>query len=375
MKRVLYIVSTLKRTGPTNQLFNIIKYLDRSKYEPYLVTLSPEVADSRWRDFFAIGVNLRTLNLGRLSGMFLARNYLVNQIKSIDPHLIHTQGIRSDSLVSSMDFSIPRIATVRNIPQKDYVMTYGLLKGGLMVIQHKAAMRKLESCIGVSSAVAKNLKDVFRLRNSFAIRNGVDTETYFPVKPMDKVVLRRELGLPENGHIWIVSGHLSQRKDPLFLIEAWKKKMPNDDNNNLVFIGDGPDFEKCNIACKNATNIYICGRVDNVDKYLKASDFFLAPSKAEGLPNAVLEALACGLPVLLSDIEPHKEILSMFSNAGELYKLGSQDSFLYKLEEIIVSDYQAMSDAAIALIARELSAKVMSQKYQSIYSEHIEKNK
>src|SRR5690606_9558118 len=103
MKTILYIVSTLKRSGPTNQLFNIIIYLDRSVFEPVLITLSPEPEDSRWQDYQSLGVQMHSLNLSRLGGLFFAKSNLEKLIKKIQPDLIHTQGIRADFLISKLN--------------------------------------------------------------------------------------------------------------------------------------------------------------------------------------------------------------------------------------------------------------------------------
>ena len=54
MKKILYIVSTLERCGPTNQLSYIIKYLDKSKFEPMVLTLSPEPKEDRMKNVAGI---------------------------------------------------------------------------------------------------------------------------------------------------------------------------------------------------------------------------------------------------------------------------------------------------------------------------------
>lgn len=367
--RIFYIVSTLKCSGPTNQLYSLIKYLDRSQFEPHLVTLSSEPADSRWKDYEALGVQLHSLNLSRIAGLFLARWRLQSLIEQIVPDLVHTQGIRADMLSAYLPLGIPKICTVRNIPQEDYSMTYGAFRAALMTRRHTSAMRKLSRCVGVSRAVTENLSTAFSVQNSTTIQNGVDTEIYCPASNEQKAAFRNKLVLPKQGKLWLVSGHLSSRKAPLFLIEAWKQKFTGDPLNHLVFIGDGPLMSQCKAALLGQDNIHILGRVSDVSSYLKACDFFISTSKAEGLPNAVLEAMACGLPVLLSDIGPHKEIWDMSPSIGALFSLGDKEAFNVCINYFARRDYQAMSDAAIRLIDDRLSAQKMSGGYQRLYSE------
>ena len=367
MHKIVYVVSTLKLSGPTNQLFNIVVNLDSTRFEAHVITLSPEPDESRWSDFIGAGVKVYSLGLSRLSGLILARVKLKRLINDIKPDLIHTQGLRADVLSAGLGSIAPRVCTVRNIPQQDYVMTYGKVTGRLMFHNHVKAMGKLDMCVGVSSAVSANLQQTFGLANVATIRNGVDTEAYDRPSAADKQRLRERLGLPLEGRIWISSGHLSSRKDPLFLIKAWRRQFQKTDADHLLFIGAGPLEGECRVASEGAGNIHILGRVQNVSEYLKASDYFISASKAEGLPNAALEALACGLPVLLSDIGPHREIWDMSPAVGRLFALGDEDLLLDSLNAILGSDLETLAAAAHALAHEQLSARAMSGKYQRAY--------
>lgn len=367
MRRILYIVSTLKRSGPTSQLFNIIKYLDRERFSPYIVTLSPEPVESLWEDYQGIRVDLCSLKLSRIQGLFLAKYKLGKLIEAIRPDLIHTQGIRADVLSSRLNLDVPRVSTVRNYPQDDYLMTYGGVQGRIMVRHHIDAFRRLDLCVGVSRAVERNINEMFMVKNTVCIPNGVNVERFFPVSEVNKYKARQRLSLPEASRIWISVGHLSSRKDPLFLIEQWKKYFGESKENVLLFLGGGELEKECKLEMPRSGNIIIKGRVNNVADYLQASDYLVSASKAEGLPNTVIEALACGLPCLLSDIAPHKEVVSMNKNIGGVFKLGDSRSFLDSLICLQKKDYSAMREAALHLVETKLSAQVMSNSYQVQY--------
>ncbi|WP_167855893.1 glycosyltransferase [Natronospirillum operosum] len=371
MKKILYIVSTLNNSGPTNQLYNIIKYLDRSQFEPNLITLSPESVDSRWTDYEKLGVNLYSLNLSRIVGVFLGKIRLSKKIYEIGPDLLHTQGIRSDMLSASLEVRIPRVATIRNFPQHDYTMTYGKSQSMFMLWKHPRAWKKLDLCVGVSEAVSKNLADQFDICDVETVPNGVDTEIYQKVSQADKIELRRNLKLSESADIWVSSGHLSERKDPLLIIATWKEIFANDPASHLIFIGDGSVRGECETASADCPNIHFCGRVSNVSDYLQASDYFISASKAEGLPNAVLEAIACGLPVVLSDIAPHREIWGMSPDIGELFDLGDKESLKSAFNLMKEKNADTQYEATQSLVEEKLSAQVMSKCYQSIYKRLI----
>ena len=114
--------------------------------------------------------------------------------------------------------------------------------------------------------------------------------------------------MPLGKVIYVYSGGFIDRKNQREAITAFKA-MKKDANAVLLLLGDGTNFEALKDEFSKNTNILFRGKVSNVNEYLHASDVYLATSKSEGLPNGVLEAMACGLPVLLSDIPQHMEVL------------------------------------------------------------------
>lgn len=370
MKKILYVVSTLKRSGPTNQLFNVINNLDRTTFEPIIITLSPEPTDSRWMDYEALGINLQSLNLSRLGGALLAKSKLIKLVQTIQPDLIHTQGIRADILLTKLSKSTAHVSTIHNFPQLDYTMTYGKLLGKLMLKKHIISMKKIDRLIGCSLSVSNNLIDNFNLKNTVAIQNGVDQEQFYFNKENSKYI-KSKLGLSANAVVWISTGHLSILKDPIFLILQWCKLIKTYENHHLVLLGSGELHDECIKLSTDSSNIHLVGRVNNVRDYLQGANYFVSASKSEGLPMATIEAMACGLPVLLSDIEPHKEIHDMSPSVGELFTLGDEESFIESFKLLANSNYDEHQTAALNLIDNNLSASQMSQKYQNIYHELI----
>ncbi|MGA9960634.1 MAG: glycosyltransferase family 4 protein, partial [Acidobacteriaceae bacterium] len=117
----------------------------------------------------------------------------------------------------------------------------------------------------------------------------------------------------------------------------------------------------------------LVGRVDNVQEYLCASDYFLSASIAEGLPNSVLEAMAVGLPCVLSDIPPHREIHDLDPGSSLLFKVRDSDDMAASLDAITKMDWEKMHDASVNITHNYLSAEIMSNQYQEIYSRLLER--
>jgi len=363
LTKILYIVSTLQKSGPTNQLSYIIKYLDKMKFEPIVLTLSPEPKQGSMRRYFVgdIGVRVETLSLSRLQGLLLAKRYIKKFVKENRIDIIHSQGIRADGLLSGID--IPTVATLRNYPYDDYLMTYGRVKGFMMANFHLHCLKKIDKPIVVSKSISQMLKTMNNYKINY-IRNGTDVEKF---QNLNKKSLREKLGSQKKTKLFVSVGHLSNRKDPLTVIKAFQNAKI--ENSKLIFLGDGHLWQECLNMIGEAENIKVIGRVDNVHEYLGASDYFISASLAEGLPNTVLEAMACGLPCILSNIPPHVEIHEINKASSMIFDAKDIKGLSDKMKDIMNRDYKVMSIASKKVVFDHLSAEIMSKNYQKLYEE------
>ncbi len=365
--KVFYIVSTLARKGPTSQLLNIISNL-ADNIEPVLVTLSPESAAPRMADFIQQGIRVIPLNMSRLEGLFFAKAKIAQLLTKERPDIIHTQGIRGDMLASHFAAQYPVLCTIRNFPQLDYLMTYGKLRGTVMAKMHLRRLSHVNRAVGVSHSVTDNLTQL-GLSKVGTVHNGVETKAYFQVGTAQRSALRQSFGLENNECVFISTGHLCARKNPQQLIKAFITAFGSSTKVKLLFVGDGEQRRECESLAADYPQIQFIGRVSNVAEYLNAADVYLSSSLAEGLPNAVLEGMACGLPVILSDIAPHLEFINLNPKIG--YTFNNQAQLVDLLYHITEQDLSVFSDELNAVIKHELSAASMSMKYQGLYHELV----
>ena len=99
---VLYLVSRLRRQGPIFQLYNIIKHLDREKFSPYVVTLSPEATESYLAAFEEINVEYHSLGLSRIAGMIIGPKKIKKLINENSFDLVHVFDYRSTLLCANI---------------------------------------------------------------------------------------------------------------------------------------------------------------------------------------------------------------------------------------------------------------------------------
>jgi glycosyltransferase involved in cell wall biosynthesis len=363
--RVLYIISTLKNSGPVKVLYNIIKHLDMDIFEPSILTLSPEDKDTKYDEFLKLNIKIYSLNLSRKQLISKYKNELTNKILYIKPDIIHSHGIRSDYLAAKFinENSFKVCNTIHSCLFLDYTMAYGKVIGHFIAKEHIKMIKTIRYPVSCSYTVADSLKSYYRIDTN-VIQNGIDDKMYNVVNKSEKEIIRKKLGLPSEKKIFITTGLLMPIKDPINLIKAFKESNSSG-NYILLMLGSGPLMDNChNLIDKN---IIMTGMVDNVSDYLKASDVFISASKAEGMPLAVLEAMATGLPVLLSDIKSHKEIFNVNENIGKLFEVGNVEELSKCINQINNLDLDYIGTQARKAIEKYFSAEIMSERYQELY--------
>lgn len=135
------------------------------------------------------------------------------------------------------------------------------------------------------------------------IPSPAPTAVFTPPSGQERETLRRELGF--EGETFLFAGRFVKEKNLPLLLEAWAIFSAAHPQARLVLAGDGP--EKAGIERLLAdpglrSSIRFAGVAQDVAAYYRAADFFVLPSDTEGMSNALLEAMSCGLIPLVKDI-------------------------------------------------------------------------
>ncbi len=364
MINILYLVSTLEKVGPTKQLYYIVKYLDREKFRPFILTLSPEPKNTMWPVFGELNVTLASLNLSRLQGLFLAQKQVNKFINENDIEIIHSHFIRADSIAVKTD--VKSVVTIRNNTEFAYKVGYGSVLGSYLTRKHLNIFKRADKAIACSKGIFESLlhQKTMMLQN---ISNSVDVDTISLMPVENKTGIRSNLQLPPDHTVFITVDSSIPGKNVELTIQSFTRTQKS--KQLLVIAGKSKLEQKYSAVF----DIKFIGNVGNFSDYLVGATFFVSASLSEGMPNAVLEAMANGLPVILSDIPPHREIVEGTVLEKYLFSPENGEQLQARMEDILKDDYALLSRASRTIIEKRFSAKMMSRQYQKVYMELIAK--
>jgi glycosyltransferase involved in cell wall biosynthesis len=211
----------------------------------------------------------------------------------------------------------------------------------------RKVLREADSIVTVSSDLrAKAIAMGAAPRTTHAVINGCDLAVFHP---MDRLEARRKLGLDPEAETVVYIGRMDLKKGLRELIEAASLLHASRPKLQVYLIGHGPDrplLESAIQAHRAAAFIHTLPACafDDVAVWNTAADLVTLPSYMEGCPNAVLEALACGRPVVATKVGGIPEILS--NACGELVPARDAGALAKALASVLDRSWQAEFIAA-----------------------------
>jgi glycosyltransferase involved in cell wall biosynthesis len=200
--------------------------------------------------------------------------------------------------------------------------------------------RFADCVVGCSAALDRHHAEFFKLppERRALIPNGV----YFRSPDRKRAEhLRQELPLLRSRQICLTVARLSEQKGHSYLLEAIAHLLPAlRESWCFVWAGDGELGETLQLQAKQqgvASDIIFLGQTSEVPEWLSVADAFVLPSLYEGLPLALMEAMAVGLPCLATDIDGNRELLRQGEN-GWLCEARSSKALTEALEQFLSAD-------------------------------------
>ena len=205
------------------------------------------------------------------------------------------------------------------------------------------------------------------------IANGVDTSRYKPVPRNEKIIMRQQYHLPSEAIIFLFIGRFVPRKGLCELLEAWEDLSRTTHNIHLLLVGSGKgqiDSIEIEVTKKATTlsKVTYLGLKQNPTIYYQLADVLTFPSHREGMPNVLLEGMACGLaPIVtciggVSDIVNDEEDCMMIAPQNSEQLAQAINKLATNLEK-----RQAIASAARKTIVKQYSLVQAVQQYAGLY--------
>ncbi len=197
----------------------------------------------------------------------------------------------------------------------------------------------------------------------YYIHNGVDIEKF---RPQNCVFIQRTLGIPRGSKVILTTRRLDKKNNVIALAEAFSPLAERHDVH-LVIVGDGEQRKAIEDMKNNRIHITGFVRNDNIPEYLNSSDIFAMPSLYEATSISCLEAMACGLPVVVTNVGGLPDLI----DGNGIICEPDAKSLEKALETMLREDGTAMGRRSREIAEEKFAWEKITKQYLKLYESVI----
>jgi glycosyltransferase involved in cell wall biosynthesis len=302
MVRVLHIIDSLDLGGAQTALLNLVKYADASRFQHEVAAMHGEGMFAA--EFHALGVKVHSLSAHRWPPGYLASLPALLRRGNFD--IVQCHLFASNWIAKP----IAALCGARCIYHHDQCNDAFRANSPVAVFVDALTNRLSTRILAVSRSVeAFNLHAEAMPREKVTwLPNSVDLAQFCPADDAQRRKAREQFGLPLDAFVIGGVGRLTPQKNFGLLLDATPTE-----GAIVVLFGSGP--EEAVLRARAAANVKFMGTVSDRAAIYHALDVLVLPSRFEGLPMTVLEAMASGVPVLASSVDGVRELATDGENA------------------------------------------------------------
>lgn len=235
---------------------------------------------------------------------------LMRIIRKYDINIIHAHSTVPTGLVAILVaklLGIPLFITVHGMDVNNYI-NHPLFKHLLSF-----TLGNCDNVIVVSNDLAEKVRNLgVDKKKIYILRNAVDTNRFKPIKSQ---MIRKKYDIDENFIILLFVGYLDTFKGVFELLEAFYEINKKCSDVILIIVGEGPKSAEIKEKIQKLSLdkfVILTGKISplSIHEYYQSTDIFVLPSYTEGIPLSVLEAMACGLPIISSCVGGIPEVVN-----------------------------------------------------------------
>lgn len=366
--RVLHVIDSLDLGGAQVVLENLIKHGDQARFEFEIAAMHGR--GKMWDRLAALGVPMRSLSFHARVPLYVPRLAWRCVTRRYD--VVHTHLLAANVIAKP----VAALCGVRVRINHDHC-------NDKLTDPRRWALRADTMTNRFSThvvAVSESTRDFLVQREGVpasrvtTIHNGIDLGVYRP-HPELRAAARQKFGLPADAFVVAGVGRLTHQKNfPLFLDVAAEvaKAHPQ---AVFAIVGTGEDEATLRAQAERpgiAGRVKFLGFVGDMPALWPALDCLLLTSRYEGLPITILEAMACGVPIIASNLDGMREILRDGDNAA-LVPPGEPAPYVAAVRALIEqpSLVARHADAALATVRAGYSAAGMARAVEGIYQRYL----
>ncbi len=377
MKSLCLIITGLSTGGAETMLFKLLQNLDRSRFAPTVISLTTQGEIGPRIEALGIPVHALGMKPGRPSPTAFMR--LVKLLRESRPDVVHTWMYHADLLggLAARLAGIRAVAwCIRNSDLSPSLSKWATLR----VVQACALVshwlpRRILSCSERARAV--HAAAGYRSGRFFIIPNGFDLGSFAPDSAARESV-REELELPPDAPlVGLIARNDPQKNHPGF-IEAAKRIRQQLPTAHFLLAGTGIDWGNAPLgqAITQAglqESFHLLGRREDIPRLMASLDVLASSSFGEAFPNVLGEAMACGVPCVVTDVGDSAEIVGDTGRVvapGNMAALGDQ---LVDLLTLSMAERKALGLRARERVRDRFEISEVTRRYENFYLQLLDK--
>jgi glycosyltransferase involved in cell wall biosynthesis len=357
-------ITELHVGGAENCLCNLAIRLDRTRFDPTVFSLAPRPAsgqDQLVQQLQDAGIDVRFVGVRSARRLWHAVRCLRQMVADVSPDILQTFLFHANVVGALSVRQTPTVRLVLGIRVAD--------PRRRRAYAERLAARRAERVVCVSRSVAEFARTKIRIppHKLVEIPNGVDL-TALPAQDATRL---SEFGVPSDAKVIAVVGRLDRQKGTDWLLAAAPELLHACPQVHLLLVGDGPEraaLERQVAGEKLQNRIHFAGWRADVPQILNSCVALALLSRWEGMPNAVLEAMACRLPVVATRAEGVEQLLGEQA-AEQLVPFGDTAALVATVSQLLANPMRAdrLAQQNRVRVEQHFSFTAMVSAYQDLY--------
>lgn len=368
---MLDLRDTYEIGGPGKTILETYRAIDRTKFDLHLAVFlrrnetedSPFISAAR-----AIGMPVHII---RAVHQYDPRQgwSIADLARRLDADIIHAHEPKSDvlSFLASRQIDAVLMTTLHG-------WIGNSMKGKCFIELDRFVVSYFDCVIAVSEQIRQQVASRVPASKLRLIHNAIVLERY--QRTGEKGFMAELLGRAVNGPVFSTIGRMSPEKGHADLLEAFAEISSTGVGPTLVLAGDGPDKSKLMTRAAElgiADRVHFPGYVARPERLLEETDLMVLPSHTEGLPNAALEAMAMGVPVLATRVGGTPEVVTD-GETGTLVTPRAPRELSRAMTDFLSNPerWRAMAGRALGVVHERFNFTARTRKLEALYEELLE---